>query len=171
MSDRQAVPLVVLIDTASCCWHVGAFDASNSSIALLRSDEGNLDSYLGQPLDEQVSFLRHRIAGVLQRGCDRLFPRQMKASYFVLIADGDFPEADESVTPRLAEHFVQWMMNPPVVYLRVPKNFDVNDAKEIEVIAGEFPAEIASTIQAGLPQLVALRSDAECWERIPTPQR
>ncbi|EMI17933.1 hypothetical protein RMSM_05135 [Rhodopirellula maiorica SM1] len=95
----------------------------------------------------------------------------MKANHFVLIADGDFPEADENVTPRLAEHFVQWMMNPPVVYLRAPQGFNVQDTADLEVIAGDFPEEIASTVQAGLSQLVALQSDADCWERIATPQR
>ncbi|GAA4470717.1 hypothetical protein [Novipirellula rosea] len=171
MSDRQLAPLVVLIDTAACCWHAATFDLSGNPIPLLRSDEGNLDPYLGQPFDEQISFLRHRIAGVLQRGCDRLFARHMKASHFVLIADGNFPEADESVTPRLAEHFVQWMMNPPVVYLRAPQGFNVQDAGDLEVIAGDFPAEIASIVQPGLSQLVALQNDAECWERIAAPQR
>ncbi|WP_442511129.1 hypothetical protein SH528x_002795 [Novipirellula sp. SH528] len=171
MSDRQLAPLVVLIDTSNCLWHAGTFDASSQPVPLIRSDSGNLDAYKGQPFDEQISFLRHRLAGVLQRGCDRLFSRQMKASHFVLIADGDFPEADESVTPRLAEHFVQWMMNPPVVYLRAPQGFDVQDAGDLEVIAGDFPTEIASTVQTGLSQLVTLQSDSDLWERIATPQR
>lgn len=170
MGERQLVTFIVLIDTKRQRWYAGALDATGQTIPLMRSDDGNLDQYVGLEFDEQISFLRHRLAGVLQRGCDRLYAKQMKAQQFLLVADGDFPAADPRVTNALAEHFVQWMINPPVVYLRTADEFDVDHAADWEVIAGELTADADESVSEAVRELAARRSRCDDWELIPRPK-
>ncbi len=171
MSERQPATFLVLIETQRQRWYAAAADVAGQAIPLMRSENGNLDAYVGLEFDEQISFLRHRLAGVLQRGCDRLYARQLKAQQFVLVADGDFPTADPGVTEALAEHFVQWMINPPVVYLRTPGQFEIHSDDDLEVIAGELSPEATPGIRAILRDLVAKRSRPDDWELIVRPQQ
>ena len=166
MTARAPVILVVLIDTKKLSWNVACISFAGEPTPLLRSASGDLDEYRGQELDNQVSFLRHRLAGVLQRGCDRLFAHQMKASHVVFIADGNYPDADEKVTRCLAEHFVQWMMNPPVTYL-LSKGLAPPQINVSQVVAGEFPDSVAEPLKAALPKLASLLDLPDCWECVP----
>ncbi|QEG39442.1 hypothetical protein [Roseimaritima ulvae] len=167
MSERTPVTLVVLIEPQGHRWYAGAVQADGQATPLMRSDDGNLDRYVGLDFEEQVSFLRHRLAGVLQRGCDRLYAREMKAEQFLLAADGDFPGADGGVTKALAEHFVQWMINPPVVYVRTPERFEVQEDADLQIVSGDLPTDAA----AGISALAVKRTDPDDWELIPRPQQ
>lgn len=171
MGERQPALLVVLIKPSRQCWYVGGIALSGDILPLLRSEPDNLSDYLGLEFDAQLSFLRHRIAGVLQRGCDRLFSQNLKARHFLLIADGHFQDVAESLTERLAEHFVAWMVNPPVTYLLAQSGFTPATTNDLQLIAGEYPAEVARVVVERLPELVALLDDPDCWEVIARPQR
>ena len=166
MSDRDPAWLVVLIETRELRWYAAAIGSDGQSFPLLRSDAGDLNGYADLPIDEQVSFLRHRLAGVMQRGGDRLYSRQMKVSRFLLIADGVFPTSPGGVTQQLAEHFVQWMMNPPVTFLVVPEDFAIQRDEDFRVIAGEFPPHVVTTLREHLPKLSECRSLSDHWESV-----
>ncbi|TWU16333.1 hypothetical protein [Allorhodopirellula heiligendammensis] len=173
MHDREPALLVVFIGTDAFRWHVAAIGPEATVIPLLRSDDGNLDPYRDLEPDAQLSFLRHRIAGVLQRGCDRLYPRGMKVSHFLLIADGHYPDAAEDITTHLAEHFVEWMINPPVTYLlhdgASAQDSGRDPLADLTTIAGEFPAEVAAALQASWPDLISLLQEPDSWELIARP--
>src|SRR6266849_810917 len=109
MAAKEPVLLTVLIETAKFRWYVGGIGLDGAATPLFCSEPGNLKPYVGVPFDEQVNFLRHRLSGVLQRGCDRLWGRQLKPCQIVFVADGSFVEADSKLTRRVAEHFVAWM--------------------------------------------------------------
>ncbi|TWT66558.1 hypothetical protein [Allorhodopirellula solitaria] len=175
MPERQPALLVVMIDTASLRWHVAAIGSGAQVIPLLRSEDGNLDEYRDLEPDAQLSFLRHRFAGVLQRGCDRLYPKQMKVSHFLLIADGHYPDAQPDTTARLAAHFVDWMINPPVTYLLHQGEFREDSVTEsldsLETVAGELPETVAASLWAGWAEMVELLSQPDCWELIASPPK
>ena len=58
------------------------------------------------------------LCGVLQRGCDRLWGRDSKACQFVFVFEGLLTEPTGTLTRSVADHFTQWMLNPPgVVYI------------------------------------------------------
>jgi len=123
MTDKEPMLLTVLIETSCLRWYVAGIDLAGKPLPLLRSETGNLNPYLSLPFDDQVSFLRHRLSGVLQRGCDRLWGRQMKPCQIVFVADGPFVQADAELTARVAEHFVEWMTRPPVVFFTAARSF------------------------------------------------
>ncbi len=177
MGDRERALFVVLIQPACFCWHAGGIRSSGEAIPLLRSEPDDLIDYQQLELDAQLSFLRHRFAGVLQRGCDRLFTREMRANHFVLIADGHFRKASEALTERLGKHLTEWMMNPPVTYMLSPHGFvsrsagdSQSIADDLHLIAGDLPSPVSDTLREGLPDLVAKLHDPNCWELILRPQ-
>lgn len=173
MRDREPALLVVLIETIPLRWYAVAIGAEGRVIPLLRSDNGNLDQYRGLEPDAQLSFLRHRVAGVLQRGCDRLYPKGMKVTHFLLIADGDYPNAAAGTTSGLAKHFVEWMINPPVTYLLHRAGFTQQPAAgaldDLETIAGDFPEPIASGLRANWSEIIGLVAQPDRWELIAKP--
>ncbi len=175
MADREPALLVLLIETAALSWHVAGIGPDNHVFPLLRSSDGNLDEYRDLEPDEQLSFLRHRIAGVLQRGCDRLYPKGMKVSHFLLIADGFYPNASEEITPALAAHFVEWMINPPVTYLLLHSEFtqasSASPLDVLETIAGDLPVAMAATLQESWPEMIDLLGQPEHWELIAKPSQ
>ncbi|TWT93886.1 hypothetical protein [Stieleria varia] len=168
MSHREPVFLVVLIDTATLDWHVGGIRMDGTAVPLLRSDPESLAEYRNAEFDGQVSFLRHQLAGALQRGCDRLFPRDMKACHFLIVANGPFPDADAELSTRLAEHFVQWMISPPATYIILS---DWNDDSGMNVVAGEMPESDNTLLASGLSVLVDSRRQPDDWEHVPGPSQ
>jgi hypothetical protein len=168
MTDKEPALLTVLIETAALRWYVAGIDLTGRPSPLLVSEPGNLSPYLGVPFDEQVNFLRHRLSGVLQRGCDRLWSRQQKPCQIVFVADGLFVEADAALTPRVAEHFVEWLTSPPVVFFSTDRGFAGPESPSLNRVAGEMAALLHTALERGLN---ALRSDLgrpDAWELVST---
>ncbi len=168
MTAKEPVLLTVLIETASLRWYVAGIRLAGEPLPLLRSEAGNLSPYQGLPLDEQVSFLRHRLSGVLQRGCDRLWGREKKPCQIVFVADGPFAQAARELTRRVAEHFVEWMTRPTVVFFTCPDGFAAGGKPVLQTEAGELDAALRQALDAGLPPLLAARAQPDAWELAPT---
>lgn len=177
MSDRAPAYLVVFVETAAMRWHVAAIDQAGRPLPLLQSEAGDLNEYRGQPSDEQVSFLRHRLAGALQRGCERLYFRKMKAAHFLIFVDAPLPHTDDGVTQRLAEHFVQWMVNPPATFLTLAPPAESAAPSAVRLVAGELPASIElpapieSLLDDAIAELATAFDKPECWELMVPPQK
>lgn len=168
MTAREPVLLVVLVETAQLRWYVAGIGLDGEALPLMCSEPGNLDPYLGLPLDEQISFLRHRFSGVLQRGCDRLWGRQKKPCQIVFVTDGPFIQAEPELTRRVAEHFVVWMTNPPVVVFVSRRGFHPGEPHALELVTGDIDAPFRKTLESGLPRLAAAMQKSEAWELAPT---
>lgn len=168
MNAKEPVLLTVLIETASLRWYVAGISLAGEPLPLLRSEAGNLSPYLGLPFDEQVSFLRHRLSGVLQRGCDRLWGRQKKPCHIVFVADGPFAQAAPELTRRVAEHFVEWMTRPAVAFFTCGDGFAAGDNLSLRSEAGELDDQLRQALDAGLPTLLAARDQPDAWELAPT---
>jgi hypothetical protein len=168
MTDKEPMLLTVLIETSCLRWYVAGIDLAGEPLPLLRSETGNLSPYLGLPFDEQVSFLRHRLSGVLQRGCDRLWGRQKKPCQIVFVADGPFVQADAELTVRVAEHFVEWMTRPPVVFFTAARGFASPEPPVLEHVAGEVDDALRAALDAGLTALRDALHQPDAWELVPT---
>lgn len=168
MTDKEPVLLTVLIETAALRWHVAGIDLAGQPLPLLVSEPGNLRPYLGIPFDEQVSFLRHRLSGVLQRGCDRLWGRQKKPCQIVFVADGPFAEASAELTPRVAEHLVEWMTRPPVVFFTWASGLRSPLPPALDCVAGELDAPLRQALDAGLTALNQAWDQPDAWELVHT---
>jgi hypothetical protein len=164
MEAKTPVLLVVLVETVRRRWFVAEVGLDGQATPLLRSEDGDLDKYLGLDFDEQVAFLRHRFCGVLQRGCDRLWARHHKACQFVFVFDGHFPEPTGLLTEAVADHYVQWMLNPPVAVLVSANGFDAAEGPRTATMAGELDPERSRLLNASLGGLLALRENADAWE-------
>jgi hypothetical protein len=160
MDVKTPVMLVVLVETARLRWFVAALGLDGQATPLLRSEVGDLDRYLGLDFDGQVSFLRHRFCGVLQRGCDRLWSRGLKARQFVFVFDQPLPEPSGRLTAAVAEHFVEWMLSPPVVVYS-------GDGPRLDKVAGTIDDSLEELLRAGLGALLAARDDPGAWELAP----
>jgi hypothetical protein len=165
--EKEPVLLTVLIETGTLQWYVAGVGLDGNPLPLMRSEPDNLRPYLGALLDEQVNFLRHRLSGVLQRGCDRLWARQKKPCQIVFVADGPFPQAPPELTQQVAAHFVEWMVNPPVAFFLCRDGFDAERSPSLEHVAGEIAPEHQGSLEAGLPRLFATRLESELWETAP----
>src|SRR5437588_9991188 len=113
MDAKTPVVLLVLVETARLRWFVASLGLDGRATPLLRSEVGDLDKYRGLPFDEQVAFLRHRFCGVLQKGCDRLWARGLKASQFAIVFEGVLPDPTGGLVRAVADHFTLRMVNPP----------------------------------------------------------
>jgi hypothetical protein len=167
MATKEPVLLTVLIETAELRWSVAGISLQGEPIPLMQSEAGNLDEYIGVPFDEQTSFLRHRLSGVLQRGCDRLWGRQKKPCHIVFVTDGPFVQATDELTPHVAEHFVQWMASPPVAFFSSDKGFGPAQNLSLSKVAGDLDGPYRDSLDAGLPELLALVGDSSVWEIAP----
>ena len=162
MEPRAPVMLVVQVETARLRWFVAALGLDGRLTPLLRSDIGDLEKYKTLDFDEQVAFLRHRFCGVLQRGCDRLFARAMKALQFVFLFEEPLPEPTGALTGRVAEHFSLWMLSPPaVVFLQA------SPGPDLVKVAGDLDAPLADLLNARLGDLLAARLELASWELSP----
>jgi hypothetical protein len=154
VGEKELVTLAVLVDAARLRWFVAAVDRSGAVEPLVRSADDDLAPCRDLGFDDQVSFLRHRLCGVLQRGSDRLWPAGKKAGLFAVLFDGDVPGTSEELTRRVAEHFALWLMNPPAVVLR-------RDGAGWHRIAGD--ADDGPVVSA-LPALLDVSANAAAWE-------
>jgi hypothetical protein len=138
---------------------VAAIGLDGRSIPLLRSEVGDLEKYQGLDFEEQVAFLRHRLCGVLQRGCDRIWARDCKACQFVLVFEGLVPEATGALTQAVANNLTEWMLNPPVAVFNVTR-----DSGRLEKLAGVLDALREALLFANLSDLRTARDDLSAWE-------
>jgi hypothetical protein len=164
VTSKEPVLLTVLIETAPLRWFVAGLTLDGEALPLMRSEDGNLADYAGKPLEEQVTFLRHRLAGVLQRGCDRLWARQKKPRQIIFVADAPFPDAPPELTPAVAEHFAAWMVSPPAAFLIAESGLAPTANPKLKRIAGELDPADEAALKTGLPGLCALLPKAEEWE-------
>ncbi|HEY5316058.1 MAG TPA: hypothetical protein VIK18_26255, partial [Pirellulales bacterium] len=123
--------------------------------------------YLALPFDEQVGFLRHRLSGVLQRGCDRLWARAKKPCQIVLIASRALDEAAGPLTQRVADHFVEWMSNPPVVFFVCQDGFSPQPLPRLDKLAGELEPARQTLLNSRLLELFQAAEEPGRWEQIP----
>jgi len=164
------VLLTVLVETESLSWHAAGITLNGAAIPLLRSDAGNLDAYIGKPFDEQVSFLRHRFAGVLQRAGDRLWGLQLKPCQIVFVLDGPFLHAEAALTEAVAAHLVEWLTNPPVVFFIYQGPLLPGVEPMLDPLAGDIPLDRLSALTVGLAKLAAALQDESAWEFVPKPR-
>lgn len=170
MPNKELVTLKILVGTTDLSWWVAALRDNGEVQPLLRSEPGDLDRYRDLSWDEQTSFLRHRFCNVLQRGCDRLWGHGMKARLFLFVLESDFPHAEPELTIRTAEHLVQWMTQPPVVFLKGPwRNWSPGDAA-FKGIAGELDDSELPELSAGAVKCGDLDLTSEEWESVSAPR-
>ncbi len=167
MSTKRPVLLTVLIEPQSFRWYVAGIDLSGTVTPLLCSQKGNFAGYVDQEFDDQTSYLRHHLAGVLQRGCDRLWGRQEKPCQIVFVAEGTFLDAPPELTNRVAEHFVEWMTSPPVVFF-LRQSSDKAQQTQLTPIAGEITPEWLDAVVTGLPRMISQCGEDDPWELIMT---
>lgn len=171
-SDRTPSLIVVLIIAARQQWYVAGVSALDGSLdCLVRSDEFNLDRYRDGDEDEQVSFLRHRLSGAMQRGFDRLWAKNAKASRIVLIADDHLPAASETLWARLAEHLNLWMTQPPITFLLGTGHESIAVLDELNCLVGHLGPEDQQHLAQSLPGLLRQLSSPDGWEVIAKPVR
>jgi hypothetical protein len=159
MDAKTPVLLVILVQTSRLRWFVAAVARDGRTTPLLRSEIGDLEKYCGLDFDGQVSFLRHRFCGVLQRGCDRLWSRGLKACQFAFLFEEPLPEPTGRLTEAVAEHFVEWLLNPPVVLYAGSPNLDR--------LAGTIDSVLEELLRSHLDALLAARDDLDAWELAP----
>jgi hypothetical protein len=167
MEEKPAVMLLVLVETVRLRWFVASVGLDGLSVPLLRSEEGDLEKYRGLDFDEQVSFLRHRLCGVLQRGCDRIWARGCRARQFVILFEGLLPDPTQRLTQVVAEHFTQWMLNPPVVVFNRVAGIEPGEVPQLECLAGHLDPPLEELLLAGLGELQTARQDIALWELAP----
>ncbi len=166
MTEKEPVLLTTLIDTSRMRWLVGAIGFDGQTYPLIRSHDDDLSPYCKLDFDEQASFLRHRMCGILQRGCDRLWGIQKKSCHFVFVLDQNFPHAPKKLTQRTAKHLYEWMANPPVTFFL--KNAPLNSRPAgMQAIAGELNEKFTSTLNHHLPALLDAATDPDLWEEAP----
>jgi hypothetical protein len=163
MDAKAPAVLLVLVEAAGLRWFAASLALDGQVTPLLRSEADDLDPYRALDLDEQVSFLRHRLCGVLQRGVDRLWAQQKKACQFVFVFEGLLPEPSGELTQRVAEHFALWMLNPPVaVFTRDPAS--APQADSLTPIAGSLAPPLDELLHGRLAALRAATADLDAWE-------
>lgn len=167
MSDKEPVLLTVLVETGKRRWFVAGITLDGRPVPLMCSGAGNLNPDDGVELDEQVNFLRHRLSGVLQRGCDRLWGRTMKPCQIVFVVDADFEQANPELTQRIADHFVQWMSNPPVAFFHSDSGFPKGGMPALNKLAGDLDDSGRKSLETGLPELIAATENSDLWELAP----
>lgn len=167
MEPKTPVLLVLLVDVSRLRWLAAGIGLDGELLPLVASEDGDLEPYLTLPFDEQVSFLRHRLSGVLQRGFDRLWPFQKKPCQIVLIASAPLDETAGPLTERVASHFVEWLSNPPVVFFVCQGGFSAQPQPRLVRLAGEMEPAREAILISRLPELFETVAHADRWEQIP----
>ena len=115
MTEFEPVLLAVYLDLTVDAWFLATGDDIQNVTPLLRSQDGDLAAWRKGTHEERMSFLRHRIAGALQRGATIIFPQNRKVSAFTVCFPQVSNEADRAVLHGVANHFCVWMIHPPVI--------------------------------------------------------
>lgn len=166
MTSKEPVLLVVFIRNEHLRWYVAGITMEGEPVPLICSESGMLAPFQDRAFDEQVSFLRHNLSGALQRGCDRLWGKKMKPCQIIFLSESHFDPANEDLTHRVADHFVQWMANPPVVFF-IQDSVQVENESSLKKIAGEMDNSSEAAMKKGLEDLVRCLSETERWEVAP----
>lgn len=168
MVEKSPALLTVLIETKVSRWFVAGIRPGGDVVPLVKSAEGNLAFDPQNDEEEKVTFLRHRLSGVLQIACDRLWARQMKPSRIIFITDREFDRHDPELTQRVADHFVEWMSRPPVAFFLSVAGWPADTAESsMRPLAGEVEPDTNTTLDHALPRLIELLGHAESWELAP----
>jgi hypothetical protein len=68
------------------------------------------------------------------------------------------------LTDRVAEHFVQWMANPPVAFFVNSGPFTDSEFPTLKRLAGDVMIPHHDTLLAGLAGLASAMPDPDAWE-------
>jgi hypothetical protein len=159
METKDPVLLVVLVETSRLRWFVAGIGLNGEVIPLVCSEEGNLSPYLDLAFDDQVAFLRHRLCGVLQRGCDRLWPCQV-----VFVLERPLTEGPDDLTRRVAEHMVDWMSKPPLAFFLSADGLARDKPPRLLELAGAVEPLHRELLESRLGELCAATAEASMWE-------
>lgn len=166
---KTPVLLTTIVRSEKQQWFVAGVTPDGSVTTLVRSEPGNLDAYVGRGLDDQVSFLRHRLSGALQRAYDRLWDHQMKTQHIVIVLEGNFPQGDPALPKSIAEHFNLWMTCPEATTFASASLSCDDRLDEYERLAGTLPEKDTQALQAGWADLMAAIEQPAQWETITKP--
>jgi hypothetical protein len=166
MEPKAPAMLLVLIESVRLRWFVASIGLDGRTTPLICSEVDDLEKYRGLDFDEQVAFLRHRFCGVLQRGCDRLWARNLKACQFVFVFEGLLAEPTGKLTSALAQHFAEWMLNPPVVVLADANGFNAQQPPQLDQLAGRLEPPLKELLVAHFGELLAAKEDPTAWEHV-----
>lgn len=171
MKSRDPVLLLIVIDTSELRWYAAGVGLDGTVYPLLASEPGNLEPYRQAIGDEQLSFLRHRLSGILQQASDRLWSRNLKPCRIVTVLDGEFSDTDTSLARRLAEHMHQWLWDPPADFYLHPNWQRVQSVADLQCLAGGLDPQYESAFLEALPLLAAAIRQAEKWEVVHNKRR
>ena len=161
MTEKELVILAARMDFVSCRWSLASIDAEGGVDPLIQSAVNDLAKHAAGTLDERTSFLRHRIAGALQRGADRLWGLTRKAETFAIeFAPARLPDDSELIS-RVAEHFCTWMVKPPVVCVQT------DQGGATSLLATNVDSPDLSRINRGLTVMRPLTEQEDLWETAP----
>lgn len=152
------VILAAQFDLATGRWSIASIDAAGEIDPLVQSAANDLASYTHGTFDEQTSFLRHRVAGALQRGCDRLWGRARKAEMFAIEFGPADADTDSALITRVAKHFCVWMVKPPVVCLQADTD------STLSILAANTESPDQQRITSGLTAMRPLTAQPGLWE-------
>jgi hypothetical protein len=159
MEPKTPTLLLILVETAQLRWFAAGIGLDGTTSPLICSEAGDLEKYRGLDFDDQVSFLRHRFCGVLQRGCDRLWARNLKACQFVFVFEERLPEPTGKLTQTLAGHFAEWLLKPPVAVF-------APDGTQLEKLAGTIDGPLEALFKAHLSELLVAQGNPSVWELV-----
>jgi hypothetical protein len=162
MPSKTPVVLMVLVETSRLRWLTAALRPDGEVVPLLRSEEGDLAPYVAGDAEQQLTFLRHRLCGVLQRGCDRLWARELKPSQFVVLFSEPLDEGD--LTQQVADHFDLWLVQPTVVVYAGDRGAPLCAKVPLRPLAGELDPSFAPLLSDAVAKLIAAARDDERWE-------
>lgn len=163
MTQKELVILALQLNLPTGRWSIASIDASGSVDPLVQSVAGDLDQHTVGTDDQRTSFLRHRIAGALQRGADRLWGLTRKSELFAIEFQPVRPAQDEDLIVRVADHFCTWMVKPPVVCLNSEPD------GSLSTLASNTDQLDLQRITLGLTTMRPLTDQAELWEAAPPP--
>ncbi|MGB0599041.1 MAG: hypothetical protein ACPGLY_20345 [Rubripirellula sp.] len=169
-SNKTPALLVVVVLSEKQQWFVAGISLDDGILdCLVRSEPANLDAYVGADPDEQLSFLRHRLSGAMQRGVDRLWGKDAKASRIILIADQELPNSTPELLPRLAQHLEVWLTRPPISFFCGRGKERVECFSELRCLVGQLTPIEQACLEKQLPALKQKLTVPTDWEVIAKP--
>lgn len=160
MTQKELVILAAQLDLAAGRWSVASIDAGGCVDPLVQSAVNDLAKHTIGSDDEKTSFLRHRIAGAIQRGADRLWGLTRKAELFAIQFIPVSATQDSDLIARVADHFCTWMVKPPVVCLQT------DDDGSVSLLASNTEEHDLQRITVGLTAMRPLTSQEHLWETV-----